>query len=127
MLIMHPSCNTTFCTSSTNKIKEYIRFLGHILPQGQQQHTSAENVERAEDGKGENNVHPIESHGQTILSPAKSCPERCTNAYGHVKTSRNQKRTKTPLPPRTERKKGKKLTCSSGRLAKKRKACEVIY
>ena len=124
---MHPSCNTTFCTSSTNNIKEYILFLGNILPQGQQQHKSAENVERAENGKGENNVHPIESHGQTILSPAKSCPETSTNAYGHVKTSRNKKHIKTPLPPRTERKKSKKPTRSSGRLAKKRKACEVIY
>ena len=97
------------------------------MAQGQEQHTSPENVERAEDRKAENNVQPIESHGHTILSPGNSCPETSTNAYGHVKTSRNKKRIKTPLPPRTETKKGKKPTRSSGRLAKKRKACEVIY
>ena len=97
------------------------------MPQGQQQKTSAENVERAEETTSESNVHLIETHGHTILSPAKSCPEASMNAYGHVKTSRNKKRIKTPLPPRTERKKDKKATRSSGRLAKKRKACEVIY
>ena len=85
------------------------------------------------DSKGSQNLQEANtltlSKGKNVSSGVEGneASQGKVNAFGHVKTSRHNKRIKTPLPPKKKRKWKGKPTRSSGRLAAKRRKEEVLF
>ena len=69
--------------------------------------------------KNEYNASGYDDHSVNTRTKCSTCPcQMRLNAFGQVKTSRNMKRPKPPLPPM--KKKKEKPTCFSQRLVAQR-------